>query len=98
MEFKSERDVAIAEKMLRFPLLGRKIEGAWNLVLSNEFHMTNDSHLFQSAPGAGRLPLFEGKMIWHFQADLAKPKYWVDETAGRKALLGRILDTGQTAK
>ena len=27
MEFKSEMDIRIAEKMLRFPLLGEKIEG-----------------------------------------------------------------------
>ncbi len=43
MEFKNAMDVAIAQKMLRFPLLGEKLPDAWNLVLSNEFHMTNDS-------------------------------------------------------
>jgi hypothetical protein len=66
MEFNNEADVRIAEKMLRFPLLGEKIEGAWNLKLSNEFHMTNDSHLFKTEPGEGRLPLYEGKMIHQF--------------------------------
>jgi len=35
MEFKSEMDIRIAEKMLKFPLLGEKIEGKWNLVLTN---------------------------------------------------------------
>jgi hypothetical protein len=85
MEFKGAADIAIAEKLLKFPLLGERIEGAWNLVLSNEFHMTNDSHLFKTEPAAGRLPLYEGKMIWQFDADYAKPKYWINETdAARK--------------
>ncbi len=67
MEFKSETDIRIAEKMLKFPLLGEKIEGKWNLALTREFDMTNDSHLFKTEPGKGRLPLFEGKMIHQFE-------------------------------
>ncbi|MBB1127447.1 Eco57I restriction-modification methylase domain-containing protein, partial [Thiospirillum jenense] len=59
MEFKSALDVQIAEKLLQFPLLGETIDGKWNVRLSQEFHMTNDSHLFKTAAGAGRLPLFE---------------------------------------
>ncbi len=95
MEFKNDRDVAIAEKMLRFPLLGEKVEGAWSVSFSAEFHMTNDSHLFKTAPGKGRLPLYEGKMIWQFDHRLAEPRYWVDEKEGRAALLGRTPDRGQ---
>ncbi|MEJ1959141.1 MAG: DNA methyltransferase [Nitrosomonadales bacterium] len=92
MEFKSDLDVQIAKKMLRFPLLGEEIEGAWNLRLSNEFHMTNDSKLFNTEPGAGRLPLYEGKMMWQFEHKLAGPRYWIDEQAGRKGLLGKKTD------
>ena len=95
MEFKSEQDVQIAEKMLGFPLLGEQIEGAWNLRLNNEFHMTNDSHLFKTEPGEGRLLLYEGKMIWQFEHGYAQPRYWVDEQEGRKAVLGRTQDAGQ---
>jgi hypothetical protein len=95
MEFKTEMDVSIAEKMLQFPLLGEKIEGVWNLVLSNEFHMTNDSHLFHTEQAEGRLPLYEGKMIHQFEHQFAEPRYWVDEKEGRKALLGRKEDEGQ---
>lgn len=96
MEFKSALDVQIAEKMLQFPLLGEKIEGVWNLSLTREFDMTNDSHLFKTEAGVGRLPLFEGKMIWQFDSAYAKPKYWVDEAEGREAVLGkRNEDTGQ---
>ncbi|EYB66520.1 hypothetical protein DEIPH_ctg103orf0049 [Deinococcus phoenicis] len=95
MEFKTELDAEIAEKMLRFPLLGEQLEGVWNLKLGTEFHMTNDSHLFRTAPGPGRLPLYEGKMIHQFRHDFAAPRYWVDEAEGRKGVLGRTGDTGQ---
>jgi hypothetical protein len=89
MEFKNEVDVRIAEKMLKFPLLGEKINDKWNLRLTAEFHMTNDSHLFKQQPAKGRVPLYEGKMIHQFTHLFAKPKYWVDEQEGRKAVLGR---------
>lgn len=95
MEFKNAMDVAIAQKMLRFPLLGEKLTDTWNLVLGNEFHMTNDSHLFKTADAPGRLPLYEGKMIHQFTHTWGKPRYWVDEKAGRAAVLGRKVDTGQ---
>ncbi|MEG5079763.1 hypothetical protein QUB53_03750 [Microcoleus sp. AT8-B4] len=96
MEFKNEGDIRIAEKMLQFPLLGEQIEGKWNLRLTAEFHMTNDSHLFKQEPGKGRLPLYEGKMIHQFTHLYAEPRYWVDEAEGRKALLGRNgIDNGQ---
>ncbi len=95
MEFKNETDVQIAEKMLRFPLLGEKMADKWNLALTREFDMTNDSKLFRTSPGPGRLPLFEGKMIWQFDAAYSQPRYWVDEKEGRKALLGRREDDGQ---
>jgi hypothetical protein len=95
MEFKNEMDVRIAEKVAQFPLLGEHIEGIWNVQLTAEFHMTNDSGLFKSSPGEGRLPLYEGKMIWQFEHLYLEPRYWVDKRQGRKALLGRTRDTGQ---
>ncbi|MBE9198336.1 MULTISPECIES: DNA methyltransferase [unclassified Nodularia (in: cyanobacteria)] len=96
MEFKSELDIQIAEKMLRFPLLGEKIDHKWNLRLTSEFHMTIDSHLFKQQPGKGRLPLYEGKMIHQFTHKFAEPRYWVDENEGRKSILGRNrIDNGQ---
>lgn len=96
MEFKSQRDIEIAKKMLAFPALGAQVDDRWNLVLGNEMHMTNDSPLFQTAPGDGRLPLYEGKMIHQFESAKATPRYWVDAAQGRAALLGRTADTGQT--
>jgi hypothetical protein len=102
MEFKSELDIHIAQKMLKFPLLGEHIEGAWNLKLSNEFHMTNDSHLFKTAPGSGRLPLYEGKMIWHFEHGREPYRYWLDrkavvedETTRRTKQISKLLIANQ---
>ncbi len=95
MEFKDEVDVRIAEKMLKFPLLGEKIDDKWNLVLSNEFHMTNDSHLYHKEYKPGRLPLFTGKLFNQFEQTNEKPIYWIDEKEGRKSLLGRKDDKRQ---
>ena len=97
MELKSEMDVQIAEKMLRFPLLGERIERAWNVSFTAEFHMTSDGKdLFKTEPGDGRLPLYEGKMIWQFEVGYETPRYWVEEKEGRKASLGRRNDNGQS--
>lgn len=91
MEFRSPLDILISEKMLRFALLGERIEGAWNLALCNEFHMTNDSHMFKTAPGPERLPLWEGKQFHQFDANFAEPRYWLDEKTARAELLAARL-------
>ena len=96
-EFKNALDVQIVEKMLEFPLLGDELPDTWNVKLFREFDMTNDSDLFHTEPGLGRLPLYEGKMIWQFQHGYAAPRYWVDEDDGRDRVLGRSgEDVGQT--
>lgn len=95
MEFKNEMDVHISEKMLRFPLLSQKIEESWNIALTSEFNMTTDSHLFENAASTGRLPLYEGKMIYQFSHTFSEARYWIDEKKGRSAIIGRSPDTKQ---
>ncbi len=96
MEFKSGRDLSIVEKLLKFPLLGEDVKGSWNLVLMSEFHMTMDKDLFKPAPAPGRLPLYEGKMMWQFECQYAEPTRWVVEAEGRQASIGKKgEDTGQ---
>ena len=96
MEFKQDIDIHIAEKMSRFPLLGETLPDTWNLKLTREFDMTNDSYLFKTEPAKGRLPLYEGKMIHQFTHRYALPKYWLDEKEARQALLKRgEVDKGQ---
>lgn len=95
MEFKSEIDLQIAKKMLKFPLLGESIENAWNLELHREFNMTDDAFLFNKQPEDGMLPLYEGKMMFHFTHTLSEPRYWINIAKGRKAILGKALDNSQ---
>jgi hypothetical protein len=95
MEFKSEKDIQIAEKLVKFPLLGEDNSCAWKLELHREFNMTDDAPLFQKQATANSLPLFEGKMIWQFSHTLSNPRYWINRQNGRNALLGAKKDEGQ---
>ncbi len=95
MEFKSELDIQIAEKTLRFPLLGHQIEGTWSVHLTQEFNMTTDSDLFKQSPGRSDVPLVQGNMIHQFNHDFAKPKYWINLKEGRARILGRSEDKEQ---
>lgn len=97
-EYKGDMDLQIAEKLVQFPLLGEDIPDKWNIKLTREFDMTNDSDLFRTEPTPGRLPLYEGKMIHQFTHlwEGASARYWVDEKEGRKRVLGaKGKDTGQ---
>jgi hypothetical protein len=77
LEFRGPTDVAIANKMLRFPTLGEPIDGSWSLRLTNELHMTNDSHLFKTKNEPGHWPLWEGKQFHQFDPDYGAPRYWL---------------------
>ncbi len=81
--------------MLRFPPLGKALENTWNLRLTNEFHMTNDSSVFKTEPSPSRLPLFTGRMFNQFELTKEHSGYYIDEADGRKVLLGRTPDAGQ---
>lgn len=92
MEFHGELDKTIIDKMVKFPALGDELKNLWNLKIGSEFHMTSDSHLFKTKQTKTTLPLFEGKMINQFEHDTSLAKYWVDEKAGRQAILGKRKD------
>jgi len=78
MEFKSQRDIDITTKIYGdWPLLGEKIEGTCNVRFRSELHMTNDSHMFKTTPTDH--PLYEGKMIWHFDSEFEAPRYWLEK-------------------
>ena len=95
MEFKNSMDIEISQRMLQFPLLGTDIPDKWNLKLTREFDMTNDSHLFKTEPGEGRLPLYEGKMFHQYNCRWGEPKYWLIENEARGDLLKNEKDIGQ---
>ncbi|MDM3854478.1 MAG: Eco57I restriction-modification methylase domain-containing protein [Aphanizomenon gracile PMC649.10] len=95
MEFKSDLDIVIAEKMSQFPLLGEEIQDKWNVKLTQELHMTNDSYLFHKEYQEGLVPLIQGNMFHQFNYNFAEPKYWIELSEGRKKLLGKNEDNKQ---
>ena len=81
MEFQSVRDYEIAEKLYaNHPLLGEQRSDTWNVKFSAELHMTNDRDLFYQSDGAGRVPLYEGKMLHQFNPYFGKAQYWLNES------------------
>lgn len=85
MEFNSQRDIDITEKVYgNWPLMGEKLEGIWNVKFGSELHMTNDSNLFKTAPTD--CPLYEGKMVWLFDSNFENPRYWLAEGDVKKRL------------
>lgn len=85
MEFGSQRDIDITTQIYGdWPLLGEDLHGTWNVKFGSELHMTSDSHLFKTKPTDH--PLYEGKMIWFFDADFERPRYWLNRGEVEKAL------------
>lgn len=41
-------------------------ENPWGIKFMSMFHMANDSHMFLDGPGVNRLPLYEAKLIHHY--------------------------------
>ena len=68
--FRSERDAALTKKLYRAaPVLiaeGSPEANPWGIRFMAMIHMSNDSHLFKDSPAPGLLPLYEAKMIHHF--------------------------------
>lgn len=96
IEFKSDKDIVIAEKMLKYPFIGENICDDWKIEFHREFNMTDDAYLFHKSSVVRSIPLYEGKMIWHFTHELDTPRYFVCENEGRKAIIGqRESDKGQ---
>lgn len=91
MEFRTERDYELCAKILsKHPLLG-----SLGYQFRRELHMTEDSGFFKKATATGlktgQLWLFEGKMIFQFDAKYAKPTYFVMEKEVREELLRKEL-------
>lgn len=69
--FRSEMDAELTKKIYaRVPVLIDESKGEegnpWGLSFTRLFDMSNDSHLFATAPGEGLVPLYEAKMIHQF--------------------------------
>ncbi len=67
--FRTTVDAELTKKIYqRVPVLvnERTEANPWGVSFLRMFDMANDSHLFRDAPGEGLLPLYEAKLIWHF--------------------------------
>ncbi|MEB3353659.1 MAG: N-6 DNA methylase, partial [Cyanobacteriota bacterium] len=70
--FRSQMDAEISKKIYsRVPVLVDESMGEpgnpWGVHFHTRlFHMAEDSHLFQHEPSAGSMPLYEAKLIHHF--------------------------------
>ena len=76
MEFKSQLDIQIAKKLLKYPMLSDKNGWAINLY-GEELNMTRSSSLFKGS--SDDMPVYEGGMIWQFDSSFAEPRYRVNE-------------------
>ena len=69
--FRSQMDAELTKKIYsRVPVLIDEALGEqgnpWGIKFMTMFHMSNDSHLFFDAPAPERLPLYEAKLIHHY--------------------------------
>ena len=69
--FRSQMDAELTKKIYgRVPVLIDEAMGEqgnpWGIKFMTMFHMSNDSHLFFNEPAADRLPLYEAKLIHHY--------------------------------
>lgn len=67
--FRTRSDADLTRKIYQnIPVLVNEglSENFWEINFSTMFHMSNDSNLFLTEPQEGALPLYEAKLIWHF--------------------------------
>jgi hypothetical protein len=85
-EFKSQRDVRICEKMLRFPRLGERLAASWNVTFASGISVGYVGRSEQIERGLDVLPLFEGKMIHQFTHTFASPRLWINKQSNTRFL------------
>ena len=87
MEFRSEADYQLCTKIRgEHPLLQET-----KFQLGRELDLTNDAHFFRKLqgrrPASGEMNLYEGKMIWQFDAKFETARWCVVEKEIREPLL-----------
>jgi hypothetical protein len=87
IEFKTELEVTIAEKVSEHPLLCGDDAG-WNLELyGEEMNMTRSAESFLTKPA--KFTLYEGGMIWHFTNTFSEARYWINEKEIKEDFLSK---------
>lgn len=87
IEFKSNLEVSIAEKISIYPLLSGDDSG-WNLSLyGEEINMTRSADAFLTKPA--KFTLYEGGMIHQFNHLFSEPRYWINEKEIKEDFLSK---------
>jgi len=97
--FRSRMDAELTRKIYRnVPVLIPEAEGhepeegPWQVRFMTMFHMSGDSHLFYESAGHGRVPLYEAKMIHHFDHRWATFGFSGDADASQETSLSKKHD------
>lgn len=84
MEFRAEDDYRLCAKIMG----NHRYMQECGYALRSEFHMTNDSHLFEKRQASPRdFALYEGKMIHQYDSFFASARYYIAENEGKKSLV-----------
>jgi len=93
MEFKSQREIdLVANIYATFPPLGERRDNTWNVLLTRELDMTNDSHLFREGVRLRQFGAIEqyGR-IWK-----TPPASWYRGREGKYIQAERVVDSDGT--
>jgi hypothetical protein len=84
-EFRTQQDVRIAIKASQHPQFFNDA-GGWQFeIYGEEIHMNRGAGYFKKT--RTKNPLYEGGMIWQFDANYAPAKHWIDESELRTEFL-----------
>ncbi len=85
-EFRNKKQMDVFKKMMEYQPIGNE-EEMLRIRTYTEFHMTNDSDLFNTR-GTG-WPLYQGSMIHHYNAHLKDPERFVIQNEGEARLASK---------
>jgi len=89
MEFRTNKDYELCAAIIN----DHKLFNEYGFQLRTEFHMTNDSKLFNALKKdkKGFYKLYEGKMIHQFNSAFAIHRYFIKESDAREKLLNKTI-------
>jgi hypothetical protein len=98
--FRSQMDAALTKKIYsQVPVLINETTGGdgnpWGIKFTTMFHMSNDSHLFFEEPAPDRLPLYEAKLMHHYDSRWAT---YEGDGSSRDVSLGEKEQAGFSVK
>lgn len=77
LEFKTKKDIELANKMYQYPSLRKEISSFWKVHFSRELDISLDSKLFNKEQKG--LSIYEGKMIEQYTHKFKEPRYWIEK-------------------